>query len=514
MFLINRNIVSFCILLLPGFAVAQQDSTVQPHSEASQLHFNRYAKDPLLQPLLKLRNYGSVQLGFRAEDGEYRQAQAPQKQRDIFFYTEGSRQIKKFLVSGSFGWYNTQIDSQAYALRNDYKDPNPYYFYAAKPGNWQTIRYKLQGIVSVPVLDKITLGAGARYNSANHWRSNDPRPEEFAYDLQAHALAHYKLFPNHVIGITGSHIRKNSDISWEYRNDANAIKPETKVYIGNGYGNVEPRTGISKGSLSSATTGYTAEGMYEGKFHFGILTFKGKYENSSTEIFDKPSQQDQIRLNYGKYNQDSYSASLNWNKTTGTDQFNIMLSYMDELGKDHNETLAGTNYIHALELVQLNTLWSKLNDNRKMKYELGLSLQLQDQVKMDGAVGQKAEYQTGEAAVTGAYYFYFTENNSMLKTLLRAAYNHPFYAGAKAVTQLFSFTEAVVYRDYYYFNASTASIGAQLTYQFPVMKKNAFVQLSGNYTNAKIPGPKDGLIPYTYPGNNRMQWQCSIGVNL
>jgi hypothetical protein len=135
-------------------------------------------------------------------------------------------------------------------------------------------------------------------------------------------------------------------------------------------------------------------------------------------------------------------------------------------------------------------------------------------MKMDGAVDQKAEYQTGEAAVTGAYYFYFTENNSMLKTLLRAAYNHPFYAGAKPVTQLFSFTEAVVYRDYYYFNASTASIGAQLTYQFPVMKKNAFVQLSGNYTNAKIPGPKDGLIPYTYPGNNRMQWQCSIGVNL
>ncbi len=133
-----------------------------------------------------------------------------------------------------------------------------------------------------------------------------------------------------------------------------------------------------------------------------------------------------------------------------------------------------------------------------MKYEIGASLMLQDQVKMDGAVGQKAEYQTGEAAVTGAYYFYFDRNNSLLKAFLRAAYSHPFHGDVKAVTQLFNFTEGVVYRDYYYFNASTASIGAALTYQFPVMDKNAFVQFSGNYINANIPVPKAGLIPYTH----------------
>jgi hypothetical protein len=514
MLLINRNIISFCFLLLPGMAVAQQDSAVQPQTEATQLHFNRYAKDPLLQPLLKLTNYSSVQLGYRSEKGDYRQAQTPQQQRDIFFYTEGSRQIKKFLVSGNFGWYNTQLDSQAYTLRNDYKDPNPYYFYAAKPGNWQTIRYKLQGIVSVPLLQKFTVGAGASYNSANHWRSNDPRPEEFNYDLQTSLLAHYRILPQHLIGISGSYLRKNSDLSWEYRNDANSNKPETKVFLGNGYGNVEPRAGLTKGSLSSAATGYTAEGLYEGIFHFGTLTVKGKYENSSTEIFDKPSQQDEERLDYGQYDQDSYFASLNWNKTAGADQFNIFLSYLDELGKDQNQTLAGNNYIHALEQVQLQALWSRLRENRKMKFEIGLSFQLQDQVKMDGSVSQKAEYQTGEAAVTGAYYFYFQENNSTLKTLLRVGYSHPFYGDAKSVTQLFSFTEGVVYRDYYYFNASTASIGAVLTYQFPVLKKNAFVQFSGNYINADIPAPRAGLIPYTYPGNDRMQWQCSIGVNL
>src|SRR5688500_13654663 len=104
---INRNIISLCFLLLPWLAVAQQDSTVQPQTEANQFHFNRYAKDPLLQPLLKLTNYSSVQLGYRSEKGDYRQAQTPQQQRDIFFYTEGSRQIKKILVSGNFGWYNT-----------------------------------------------------------------------------------------------------------------------------------------------------------------------------------------------------------------------------------------------------------------------------------------------------------------------------------------------------------------------------------------------------------------------
>lgn len=148
-----------------------------------------------------------------------------------------------------------------------------------------------------------------------------------------------------------------------------------------------------------------------------------------------------------------------------------------------------------------------------MKYEFGISLLLQNQVKMDGAVGQKAEYQTGEAAITGAYFFYFPENKSMLKTLLRASFNHPFYSDAKTVSQLFSFTQGVVYRDYYY-NANTASIGANLTYQFPVMKTNAFIQIGGNLINADIPDPKEGIIPYSYPGNNRVQWQCTIGVNL
>lgn len=469
----------------------------------------------MLQPLLKLKNYNSVQLGYRSEEGDYRPSQAPGKQSDICFYTEGTRQIKKFLVSGSFGWTNSQADSQAYTLRHDYKEPNPYYFYTAQPGNWQSIRYDLQGIVSVPLLkDKFTVGAGAKYNSANNWRSNDPRPEEFSNHMQGNIVAHYRVHTKHVIGISGGYIRRNTDASWEYRNDANVSRPLLQVFLGNGYGNVEPKVGILKGTLSTLTTGYVAEGVYEGIYNFGTLTLNGKYENTGTEIFDRPAQQNEKRLDYGEYNADVYVASLNWNKVIGLNQFNVLFNYSDELGKDHNEMLAGTAFIYSLEQVKLHTLWSRLNNERKIKYELGVSLQLQNQVKLDGAIGQKAEYQTGEAAITGAYYIYFPENKSMLKTMLSAAFSHPFYADAKSVAQLFSFTQGVVYRDFYYFNANTTSIGANFTYQFPVMKTNAFIQLCGNLVNANIANPKEGLIPWSYPGSNRVQWQCSIGLNL
>ncbi len=105
--------------------------------------------------------------------------------------------------------------------------------------------------------------------------------------------------------------------------------------------------------------------MYEALSILAPSPFKGKYENISTEIFDKPSQQDEERLDYGEYNQDSYSFSLNWNKTAGADQFNLLLNYLDELGKDHNHTLAGNNYIHALEQVQLQALWSQLGKIKK-----------------------------------------------------------------------------------------------------------------------------------------------------
>lgn len=507
--------ISLLILLLPGFGLAQQDSSIQRHTESFQLQYNRYAKDVITQPLLKNRNYGIVELGYRAEEGEYMEAQAPQKQNEIFFYTEGSKQIRKILVSGSFGWYNNQTDSQAFTLRQNYKDPVPYFYYAAQPGNWQTIRYRLQGIASVPLLnDKLTLGAGGTYNSFNAWRSNDPRPEEFNYELSGTALAHYRVLPKHTIGIAGGYIRKNYDNTWEYRNDNNSTRPLLAVYIQNGYGNVEPMKGMLSGFISTNTTGYTAEGLYEGEFTFGTFTARGKYQKNNTEVFRKPVARDELKQVFGTYKDDSYAVNVNWLKTNARNVFNIGFDYFDELGKDQNERLAANNYIYAMQQAKIYGLWSRLNDNRKMKYEIGASARLEDHLKMDGSVGQKAEYQSMDASISGAYYFYFPSNNSTLKTGLKAGFRQPLHAEAVSVSQIFLFSQGVVYRDYYYFNASSASIGGNITYQFPVKKMNMFINAAAHYVSASIPAPVAGLIPYSYPGNNRMQWQCSIGLNL
>ncbi|MGN6418214.1 MAG: DUF6850 family outer membrane beta-barrel protein [Pseudobacter sp.] len=512
---LRSNIISLFILLLPGIGLAQQDSALQPHTESFQLQYNRYARDVISQPLLKHRNYGSVQLGYRSEEGGYMEAQAPQKQNELFFYTEGSKQIRKILVSGSFGWYNNQTDSQAFTLRQNFKDPVPYYYYAAQPGNWQTIRYKLQGIASAPILnDKLTIGAGGTYNSFNAWRSNDPRPEEFNYELSGQALLHYKILPKHTLGIAGGYTRKNYDNTWEYRNDNNSTRPLLAVYIQNGYGNVEPMKGMLSGFISTNTNGYTAEGLYEGIFSIGTITATGKYQKNKTEVFRKPMARDELKQVFGTYKDDSYTLNVNWHKKTVRNLYNISFDYFDELGKDQNERLAANNYIYAMQQASIAGLWSRLNNDRKMKYEIGVAAKLEDQLKMDGSVGQKAEYQSVNACVSGAYYFYFPASKSSLKTGLRAGFRQPLHAEAVSVSQIFLFSQGVVYRDYYYFNASSVNMGATLNYQFPVKKLKAFITAAGNYVNASIPASVAGLIPYSYPGNNRMQWQCSIGLNL
>lgn len=512
---LRSNIIIHFILLLPGLGLAQQDSSVQAYTESFRLQYNRYAKDVITQPLLKHRNYGSVQVGYRSEDGGYMEAQAPQKQNEIFFYTEGSKQIRKVLVSGSFGWYNNQTDSQAFTLRQNYRDPVPYFYYAAQPGNWQTIRYRLQGIASVPLLNnKLALGAGGTYNSFNAWRSNDPRPEEFNYELSGTALAHFKVLPNHTIGIAGGYVRKNYDNTWEYRNDNNSTRPLLAVFIQNGYGNVEPMKGMLSGFISTNTSGYTAEALYEGEFSFGTITAHGKYHKNHTEVFRKPVARDELKQVFGTYKDDSYTAHLNWYRTNERNSFHIGFDYYDELGKDQNERLAANNYIYAMQQAKLYGLWSRLRENRKMKYEIGVSAGLEDHLKMDGSVGQKAEYQSVDANVSGAYYFYFPSSKGTLKTLLKAGFRQPLHAEAVSVSQIFLFSEGVVYRDYYYFNASSVIIGGNINYQFPVKKLNMFINAAGNYVNASIPAPVTGLIPYSFPGNNRVQWQCSIGLNL
>ena len=513
---LHKNIIVYLILLLPGIVWAQQDSSSLPISESFQLQYHRYANEAITQPLLKLRNYNRVEAGYSSEQGKYMQAQAPQKQNIISFFTEGSRQLKKVLVTGSFGWYNTKTDSQAFTMRQNYQDPQPYYFYAVQPGNWQTIRYKLEGMASFPILNnRIVLGAKAAYNTLNAWRSNDPRPEEFQNEMKGNLVAHLKINSRHTLGISGGFVSNKYDNNWEYRDDNNRLKPLMSVYIHHGYGSVDNSfTQSVAGSISSRANGYSVAALYEGVLPIGIVTVTGKYELLSTEIFERNAGAGQSDKIYGQFDNDVYSINLNWNKSAGKNQFNVSFDFRDELGKDFNNELAANNYVYAFQQTKLEALFSRMNGKGGMKYEIGASTQLEDRLRKDGSVGQKAAYQHFETALNGALYWNIPGNNSILKTGIRIAYSEPIHAEAVAVKQQFLFSEGVVYGDYYYFNAQTTSVNGQLAYQFSIKQFNPFIKLSGNYINANIPAPIDGLIPYSYPGKDRMFWQCSIGVNL
>src|ERR1700755_1993662 len=103
---VRHKITGFtgCILLLPLLMQAQRDCAQPVISDAFRLQYDYYTKDVVSQPLSPVRSYGYVEGGYRMEGGEYRLAQSPMRQRDLFFTTEGSKQVKKFLASGSFSY--------------------------------------------------------------------------------------------------------------------------------------------------------------------------------------------------------------------------------------------------------------------------------------------------------------------------------------------------------------------------------------------------------------------------
>jgi hypothetical protein len=287
-----------------------------------------------------------------------------------------------------------------------------------------------------------------------------------------------------------------------------------KVYLQDGYGYVEPLTGLKVGTLSSSTDGYELSGIYQGHFVIGDISLKGTYRNTSAAYFKKPLAQAEKRINYGKFYDDSYRAELYWRYQRPNNILSLQAAYFNELGKDYNFTLAGNNYLYALEELSIHPLWSHLNDKRQTQYELGIKVRLTDQEKLDGIASQRMEYQYVHTAISGAYYFRFRQNNSMLKAALQAGIQHPLHADVSIPSQSYNFTTGVVFRDYYYYNVPVSSGVATLLYQLPIQKINTFVQLQSSYTQAGSWSIDPAIQPSAYPGKHRWIWQCSVGLTL
>lgn len=488
----------------------ENDSARQVYTEQFQQRYHFFAKDIVTQPFISVNNYLRLEGGYSRKGGGYRQAQDARAQNDIIFFTEGTKKINRYQVSGSFAYTHILQDSVGYTLKYGLDDAQPYYLYAYKRGSWQVGKYNLQGSVSRPFLhDKLFAGVDVKYNSINAWRNSDPRPEQFTYHMNIEGALGWKLVPGHSISASGIIVRKSNELSIDYRNkdyQMSLAYPEYVTRIQYGYG-FEDRSAGSP--LESNTTGYGWKAAYTGAFDFGNVTVKGGYISLDTKIEGVKT----VFLPdgyYGSFYEDIWDASLYWEYQKRSNRFSLLANYINHLGRDLNQFLKANNYVYSLEQLSVQPVYAHLKKNRT-KYELAIDAKLRDLFRADGNTGTLADYQQAEVGVSGAWYAYFS-NQSMLKAKLGGSIKHAIDPLFSVPAQESVFINSVVYYDYYYFSADTWRMDADLLYSLPVRKTNAFIRLQGGYEKATI---AESSVPApTLPGTKRWYWQASVGVSL
>lgn len=509
---LGRIITAGCLCWCMQPAQAQ-DSLQQVYTQQFASSYCFFMRDALSQGLYPLKQYAVIEAGARLKGGGYALAQDAARQRDIFFRTAGTRTLKKWLLSGVFSYENTTKDSVGYTLRNNLYNPAPYYFFAGKKGNWQVISYHLQGIVSRALLhDKLTAAAGVRYHTSDGWRSNDPRSEYFDWHFAADASLVYRVAPRHQLGISGGIVRKVTDTNLEYRNkdyQYSLSKPEYMNYLQDGYGYVELKTGNT--NIASSTGGYTLQALYNGRFAWGDVTLTGGYLHQDSRFYQKGTAAAEASPTYGWFYETAHQAAAHWQYKQGSQQWSATVQYSNREGRDYNTMLSGNNYVYSCERLQIAPLFLQ-GKAQQPQYELGIQGSLTNLYRADGSAGQTAEYRTATAGVLAAWYCTTNGNNGLLKILVQDDIQQSLSATVSQPAQQPAFTKAVIFRDYYYYGASVNTLHAEALYRFPLQKKQAFVKAAGEYQQATLPA---ATVPAgSLPGNNRWQFQFSIGLTL
>ncbi|PUZ20935.1 hypothetical protein GA0116948_11864 [Chitinophaga costaii] len=491
-----------------------QDTTVHAQAEQFVQQYRFFNEAVITQPLRPLARYAQVEGGYRQTGGGYMLAQDAAKQNEYFFQTAGTRTIKKWLVSGAFSYRNIRKDSVGYTLRDALQDPAPYYFYAGKKGNWQSIGYDLQGILSRPFLhERFTAAAGIDYHSDDGWRSNDPRPEYFTYRLGVNASLLYKLLPGHQLGLGGGIIRRNSDSNIEYRKkdyQYSYTQPEYITYLQDGYGYIELKSGSST-DVASDTKGWKWNAVYDGHFGIGSLTLEGGHSSASSRFYDKGLYVNEQQFAYGYFHEDEWTGSAYWQYKQGAQQWSATLHYSKHEGRDYNTLLAGNNYVYSLTCLRAQPMYAHYK-NQRLQYELCLDAAMTDLYRADGSAGQTAEYQYAAVGALAAWYVPVIAGHNTLKLLLGVQHQLPVSTTITQPAQQPDFTKAVIFRDYYYYHATVNTWRVESQYLFSVHTVRAFVKAGALYHQAALPTftvPASSL-----PGTVRWQWQLSTGINF
>ena len=489
---------------------AQDTSLVQAQTQLFQQEYDLYSSQIVLHAARDLPNYGDIRAAFRYESGSYRLAQDAPDIRQFSFATRGTRQLGAYRLSGSFSYRHQLLDSVGFTLRQGFEDPAPYYFFSWKKGNWQTGQYGLRASISRRwSQDRLSTGLSIRNKVLNAWRSNDPRPEQFQFQLGAEAGISIRFLPGHQVGISGSLDTQQEDNSVDYRNTDYQLSlayPEYVRRLQFGYG-MEDRA--ANAELKSRGQGRGWKLYYLGNWGKHQMDIWGGYRYKETRF-----RGDSTRFfpagRYGDFYEDLTEAGIFWKYCLQQQTLSLRVKYSYLLGQDYNYFLGANNYVYARESLSLQPMFQRLRGGHPL-YELALDLALTDLYRADGNAGVETDYQFWEARLGGTYFFPAQNNNYSWQLMMSLGTRHSIEPELTVPVQQSEFVKQVILADYQFYKAAVYNGSAGLRVSRMFEKTRGFLQLEAGMQSADTGG---ATTADWRPGANRFRAECTIGLNL
>lgn len=149
-----------------------------------------------------LKSYGSLELGYRITEGDFKRVQQGEKEQQLEVETEGGQQLGSAYAWGRFSYTNENVRNARFntAMLDPYRGV-PYYPVDPNLSDWKKQHYNLQmKVSSMPLYEHYLLGIQAEYKAETGAKQMDPRSELYLYSINVKpGIA--AIFGSHRLGL-------------------------------------------------------------------------------------------------------------------------------------------------------------------------------------------------------------------------------------------------------------------------------------------------------------------------
>jgi|GEM_PF-1082477 len=504
-------------LFAPLFSGAQTgrvaDSLYFYGQENRQLIFTQ-SNATLLQAT-PFRKAAIARLSWDKESGSFRRSQQAQEGNTIAFYTEGFEQLGRFRLAGKFRFDRVREDSLGWNLQGLEEEGQPYYFFAAKAGEYERQNYKADAIISYELMkNKVYLSTGVDY--LYHWttRSVDPRPDAKTYRFLLHPELSVRL-GSHLIGAQATWGRgRESNVKPAYKNSnyaGNLTYVDRNLNLSLGYGHFA-RTADHGLFLYNY---YSGAGIhYAGSWNGLSIQFRSKYLFTEQEntFYDWGREKSVL---YSFVQNDRAEADLLITKASVANRQQLKISGTSIKTLNWSSEFNGTNYQYLRSTVDVG-YWYRLDGKRKLKPEFGLGINWTDVTREDVVVSHYLQYSILRPAVFAN--IYYDQKQGRFGAGLEAAYNKSLQASLSVPpTQVGYFTKGIAIPDYLYYGSSYWQAKLNLQYQtsklLQRMSTGWKVMVDWSRQAEAVTGELPGET-FFKPAGNRLQYGISMLLYL